>query len=232
MKNLLVLFLVMSVAVSVQAQGFAFGVKGGLTLGFQKWNNYERSPLPSYNGSIYIESLPVEKRFSVFGQLGYHVKGSRIKSYYRDFISGETRRIVSDAEFRNASLVLGMKSAYSITNKGTKAYYLLGIRGDYNINYKFDQRTLSFNKEDVNKITYGLTLGGGMEVPLSKFIGMTLELQISPDVRPQVFYPAGKYTYIDYSGNAIPARETKVINTVFEITVGFRFQRVVEYEED
>lgn len=232
MKNLLVLFIVLSITISVQAQGFAFGVKGGLTLGFQKWNGYERSPLPSYNGSIYIESLPVEKRFSVFGQLGYHVKGSRIRSFYRDFSSGDLRRLVSDTEFRNASLVLGMKSAYSITGGGTKAYYLLGIRGDYNINYQFDQRTLSFNKEDVNKITYGLTLGGGVEVPFSKLVGMTLEVQVSPDVRPQVFYPSGKYTYTDFSGNQIPAPETRVINTVFEITVGFRFLRTVEYVEE
>ena len=70
------------------------------------------------------------------------------------------------------------------------------------------------------------------KIPFTKLVGMTLELQISPDVRPQVFYPAGKYTYTDYSGNAIPAQETKVINTAFEITVGFRFLRVVEYVED
>jgi opacity protein-like surface antigen len=229
MKNLLVLFVMMSVAISVQAQGFAFGVKGGLTLGFQKWNGYERSPLPSYNGSIYIESLPVEKRFSVFGQLGYHVKGSRIKYQYRNQ-NGELLRARFDAEFRNVSLVLGMKSAYSITSKGTKAYYLLGIRGDYNINYNLEQKSQAFRDQDVNKFTYGLTLGGGLEVPFTKLVGMTLEMQISPDVRPQIFNPA--LTYENPITNVVSNRSIKVINTVFEITVGFRFLRVVEYEED
>lgn len=232
MKKLSILILVLGFSISLQAQGFAFGAKGGLTLGFQKWNNYERSPLPSYNGSIYLESLPEDKRFSVLGQLGYHVKGSRIRGFYRDFNSGDLRRITSDTKFNNLSLMLGMKSAYSLTNRGLRGYYLLGIRGDYNLKYSFDQRTNSFLDEDVNKFTYGLTLGGGFEFPLSKLISSTLEIQISPDVRPQVFFPAGKYSYVDQSGNQIPAQETKVINTVFEITLGFRFLRLVEYIED
>lgn len=232
MKKLLLLFAIVLITGTVGAQGFAFGVKGGLTLGFQKWNGFERSPLPSYNGSIYLESLPEDKRFSVFGQLGYHVKGSRIRGFYRDFNSGDVKRLTSDTEFRNASLVLGMKSAYALTNGGIKGYYLLGIRGDYNINYFFDQRTNSFLDEDVNKFTYGLTIGGGFEFPISNLIGATFEFQVSPDVRPQVFFPSGKYTYTDFSGNAIPAQETRVINTVFEITVGLRFLRLVEYVED
>jgi len=232
MKKLLFLLALIATTATMNAQGFAFGVKGGLTLGFQKWNNYERSPLPSYNGSIFIETLAEEKRFSIFGEIGYHVKGSRIISNYREFSSGNIRRIRVDTEFRNASLILGMRSAYALGSSGTKGYYLLGLRGDYNLNYQLDQRVETFKEEDVNKFTYGLTLGGGVEIPFTKLIGMTLEVQISPDVRPQVFYPAGKYVYIDPIGNSIPVQETKVINTVFEITVGFRFLRVVEYEED
>lgn len=232
MKKLLFLLALIATTATMNAQGFAFGAKGGLTLGFQKWNGYERSPLPSYNGSIFIESLAEEKRFSVFGEIGYHVKGSRINSFYREFTSGNIRRVRIDTEFRNASLTLGMRSAHALGSSGLKGYYLLGIRGDYNLSYNLDQRVETFKDEDVNKLTYGLTLGGGIEVPLTKLVGMTLEVQISPDVRPQVFYPAGKYIRLDFSGNPISVPETKVINTVFEITVGFRFLRVVEYEED
>ncbi len=232
MKHIIIIFLASCLTYTLQAQGFAFGAKGGLTLGFQKWNNYERSPLPAYNGSIFLESLAEDKRFSVMGQLGYHVKGSRIRSFYREPNSGDLRRIVSDTEFRNLSLVLGMKSAYSLTSGGIKGYYLLGIRGDYNINYAFDQRTNFFFEEDVNKFTYGLTIGGGIEFPITDLIGSFIEFQISPDVRPQVYYPSNKYFITDFSGNSIPAQETRVINTVFEITIGFRFLRLVEYVED
>lgn len=232
MKKLLLLLAILVTSATMNAQGFAFGVKGGLTLGFQKWNNYERSPLPAYNGSIFIETIADEKRFSIFGQLGYHVKGSRLKSYYRPFNSGDVRRITIDSEFRNASLVVGMRSAYALGATKTRGYYLLGLRGDYNINYSTDQRVERFKEEDLNRITYGLTLGGGFEIPFTNLIGMTLEFQVSPDVRPQVFYPAGKYVYVDNGGNAIPVQETKVINTVFEITLGFRFLRLVEYVED
>ncbi len=233
MKQFLIsLFIIIIFTTTTKAQGFAFGIKGGLTLGFQKWNNYERSALPRYNGSIYIESLPAEKRFSIFGELGYHVKGSRVRSFYRDIQTQQLIRHTNDTEFRNVSLILGGKSAYSITSGGLKAYYLFGVRGDYNINYNATQIFLPFNEEDVNKFTYGFSFGGGFEFPLSDLVGMTLEMQISPDARPQIFYPAGKYTYTDFSGNQVPAGETKVFNTVFEITVGFRFLRLVEYVEE
>ncbi len=213
------------------AQGMAFGLKGGLTLGFQKWNNYERSPLPAYNGSIYIENLPEVRRFSIFGEAGYHVKGSRLTGFSYSPITNTTTRRVSDTEFHNVSLTLGVRSAYDLTEK-LKAYYLLGLRGDYNISYNSDFTFLPFNDEDLNKFTYGFSFGGGFEVPFSELISSTLEFKISPDIRPQVFYPAGKYFYSDSVGNQIPVGETRVINTVFEITLGFRFLRRVEYVEE
>ncbi len=216
---------------SLFSQGMAFGVKGGATLGLQKWNNFDRSILPRYNAAIFLESLPAEKRFSVFGQLGYHVKGSRVRTFFRDINTNQVSRRNIDTEFNNISLVLGGKSAYPIAANNTKLYYLFGIRGDYNIKYSGDV-FLPFNKEDVNRFTYGFTFGGGVEIPLHRLVGMTLELQISPDARPQVFYPAGKYVYYTSTGDPIPVGETKVFNTAFEITLGFRFLRVVEYVEE
>ncbi|MGB1217836.1 MAG: hypothetical protein ACPG5P_08155 [Saprospiraceae bacterium] len=233
MRIILSFILAFSISMSgVMAQGFAYGVKGGLTLGIQKWNGYERSPLPRYNASFFLESLPEEKRFSIFGELGYHVKGSRVKSFYRVPNSTEIRRFTNDTEFRNVSLTAGVRSSYIISDVGMEAYYLLGLRGDYNIAYANDSGFLPFKDEDVNKFTYGFTFGGGLEIPVKELMGITLELSVSPDIRPQVFFPAGKYQYYT-STNSTPRDfgETKIINTVVELTIGFRFLRVVEYEE-
>ncbi len=231
MKKLLIVLSLIAFALSMNAQGFAFGVKGGLTMGFQKWNGYERSVLPRYNGSIYLETVPAEKRFSLFGELGYHIKGSRVKSFFREINTNQISRRNIDTEFRNVSLVFGGKSAYPISVNNTKLYYMFGIRGDYNVLYDGDFN-LPFNDEDVNKFTYGFSVGGGVEIPFSRLIGMTVEAQLSPDVRAQVYYPAGKYNYTTSTGNLIPVGETRVINMAFEITVGFRFLRVVEYIEE
>ncbi len=232
MKKLFLFFCCIFFIASSYAQGgFAYGVKGGLTLGIQKWNGFDRSVLPKYNGSIFLESIPAEKRFSIFGQLGYHIKGSRVKSFFRNPTTQDITRRNIDTEFRNVSLILGGKSAYPISVNNAKAYYLFGIRGDYNINYSGDA-FLPFNDEDVNKFTYGFTFGGGIEIPLSRLSGLLFEVQISPDARPQVFYPANKYSYTTSQGVDVFVGETKVFNTAFEITIGFKFLRVVEYEEE
>ena len=39
------------------AQGFAFGAKGGLTVGIQQWESFQRDPLLRYHGDLFVESL-------------------------------------------------------------------------------------------------------------------------------------------------------------------------------
>ncbi len=231
MKKTLLLFYFLGLTFFIHAQGFAFGVKGGSTLAFQKWNGFERSVLPRYNASIFMETLPAQKRFSIFGELGYHVKGSRIKVRSFNPTTSQSVRRNLDTEFRNVSLVLGGKSAYPISANNIKAYYLFGLRGDYNVSYDFAGSNPLFVDDDVNKFTYGFTFGGGLEFPLSRLVGMIVELQISPDARPQVYYPFKIYDPgVGY--DPITLGETKVFNTALEITVGFRFLRVVEYVEE
>lgn len=226
LKRLFILSFIIVFPFWVSAQDFAFGVKGGLTVGFQKWNNFERSPLPSWNGAIFLENIGEDLAFSTFGQVGYHVKGSRLKYYYRSN-DGDVRKTHSDTKFENISLVIGAKKYHTLRTH-LKGYYLLGVRGDYNVKYSSPVFAQTFLDEDVNKITYGFTIGGGFEIPLTPLIGMNVELQISPDLRPQIYYPKGKYRYTNSSGVPIPVNETKVTNTVFEITLGFRFLRLVE----
>ena len=83
MKKIILLFLSISILglheISAQG-GTVYGVKGGLTMATQQWDNFDRQPLLLPHGSIFIESLSEEDAFSLFAQVGYHPKGSAIRN--------------------------------------------------------------------------------------------------------------------------------------------------------
>ena len=125
----------------LQAQGFAFGAKGGLSVGFQKWGQQgsQRDPLMAYHGVAFIESAPEDNAFAVFAQAGYHVRGGAVRTRTRTILdnngnlrdlSGRTDRY----EFRNISISLGGKQKLPLGSGSSKVYYFMGIRGDYTLN--------------------------------------------------------------------------------------------------
>ena len=75
-------------------QDYAFGVKGGLTLGFQNWGNaLSNDALVSWHGITFIETADEENRFAVFAQLGYHNKGSALRNRnFRNILTGNINR--------------------------------------------------------------------------------------------------------------------------------------------
>lgn len=240
MKKLLSLaYCLLLISTSLLAQSYAFGVKGGLTTGFQKWNNFQRDPLYAYHGVAFIESAPEDNAFAVFLQAGYHIKGSAIRN--QNFISpinGDIFRPPTQKfEFRNISLTLGGKQKYDF-GVNNKMYYLIGIRGEYTINTNFDQyasinqafNTLFYPDDSfVRKWNYGATVGGGFEFPISDYISTIIELTVSPDFSRQYWQQPIPSVYDPISGQNRTLRETEVRNTVFEISVGFRFLHEIEY---
>ena len=117
------------------AQGVAYSVKSGLTVGFQRWDNYaNRSPLYKYHVAGTIESLAGEtNQFSLFAQFGYHQKGSALRSQSATNLSGNIFKLArQEFVFKNLSLMLGGKRKYG-NSEGLQYYYLFGLRGDYTI---------------------------------------------------------------------------------------------------
>jgi len=239
MKKVLIVLLSLMAAATAEAQSFAFGLKGGLTIGVQQWNAFERDPLFSYHGIAYIESLEATNAFSVFAQLGYHVKGSAIRN--RNFIdrfTGEPFRLpVQKFLFNNLSLVLGGKQKFSTAGDG-RFYYLFGIRGDYNLSNNLDEyktlneasNTLVFPiPELVQKWTYGVTVGGGLELPFSELVGGLVEFTVNPDFAAQYKQPTIPNVYDPFRGTTRTIQEKIIRNITFELTVGLRFLRIVEY---
>ncbi len=219
--------------------GYNIGVKGGLTVGLQRWNtDTNRDPLFQYHAAVSIESLnDDESPFSIFAQAGYHVRGSAQRLYATQFVNqtGTTVDVPARSytlKFHNAALQLGGKKYFNLSNND--AYYSIAIRGEYTFRDSLEGFYYSSFSQDIRKFNYGLTVGGGIEFPLSNFINGFIEITISPDFSKQLFVPSGKYFYPQQIGSNVsrPFPEQNVTNTSFEVSFGVRFQRIIEYIDD
>ena len=122
----------------MDAQGSAFGIKGGATLGFQQWNGRDSEILLRYHGVAYIESYSEDSPFALFAQAGYHIRGgaTRIRGGVFTTTSGDLFNFNTTSypyEFRNVAVSVGAKQKFPFGNSGAQAYYMLGIRGEYTI---------------------------------------------------------------------------------------------------
>lgn len=246
-KWTLALALLISTTFGLQGQGYAFGLKGGLTIGTQNWDNsFQRDALFRYHGIAFIETLPEDNSFAVFAQAGYHIKGSSIRTFRSTIVdqNGNRRTFPSfnqPFEFRNVSLTLGGKQKYKTNFLDGHLYYMFGVRGDYTVSTNFDNFDLEANpfyaliypiEGFVNKFNYGATLGGGIEIPLGELTGVVLEFTVNPDFSKQYNQPPIENIINpnpDASQNTITIRERTITNVTFELTAGFRFLNIYEY---
>ena len=53
------------------SQGTAFGIMGGPTLGFQRWNAIDQQPLFAYHGLAFIETL--DEYNVLYARAGFHL---------------------------------------------------------------------------------------------------------------------------------------------------------------
>ncbi|MFT4664798.1 MAG: opacity protein-like surface antigen [Polaribacter sp.] len=235
--------------VCLQAQdygGFVYGAKGGLSIGLQKWNNFEKDPLFSYQGALYIETLPVDKKFSVFAQSGYHVRGSAVRFNIININGGNQGRVTRKFEFNNISLAVGAKQRYEVAPQ-TFAYYMLGIRGEYTLNtnlcnytdvrdngFTTSERECPFDVFDdfTRDWNYGMILGGGVEFEFAERVGMLIEFSVNPDISQQYQQQAGIpriFNNGSTNSNTNTYSEQLVRNTTLELSIGIRLLRLVEY---
>lgn len=239
MKHLnifLIFFFALICASETNAQGSYFGVKGGLTMGTQKWNNYERDPLFKYHGAVFIESLEETGQFAVLAQLGYHVKGSALRYQTGSFFGNDYRPPADQFIFNNLSLMVGMKKKSEMT-PSSKYYYMFGLRGDYTVSTNlgdYDEDAINRNfypfEQFVRKANFGLTVGGGLDLDFGEFVGGFLEFTVNPDLSLQYKQPAiGNVPDPFRPGQTTSIGERSIRNLTFEVTLGIRFLRQVIY---
>ena len=244
MKKYYLLFSMLALLMTLEsgAQSYAFGVKGGLTMGIQNWNGFDRDPLIAYHGIAFIESAPEGNEFALFAQAGYHVKGSAIRNRnFTNILTGNAFRAPPrEFRFNNVSLTLGGKQKFDFSGSN-KVYYMFGIRGDYTVStnlgeysvfnerypaysiYPFDEPTF------IRNFNYGMTVGGGIEIPFSELVGAILEFTVNPDFSFQYRQPEIPNVLDPYTGNTRSVPEREIRNITFEVTLGFRFLNIVEY---
>jgi len=212
---------------TVSAQGGTiYSVKSGLTVGNQRWSNYNRRPLMKYHLAAAIESYSPENTSAIFLQGGYHLKGSAIR--FNRTISPTTGQEfpgrTDEFRFHNLSLLVGAKQKFEIFDD-SRLYYLVGVRGDYNLKADFDRSFYEGVKDQINKFTFGVTVGGGLEIPLSHHLGIFFELTVAPDFSNQIYIPSHRNFRDPNRMNP----EQKVINVAIELSVGMRFLHEVIY---
>lgn len=222
--------------------GYFFGIKGGLTVSQQNWNNFERDPLLSLHGDIYTESLPAEGLFSLFASFGYHPKGSALRNRrFLNVVNNQfSRAPAQEFIFQNLSLVLGAKQRFDL-GVSSKLYYSFGIRGDYTIDTNLDEYSEYNNSfltpgifpiDDpmfINEINYGVSLGGGIEFMFSEFVGGFIEFNIHPDFSKQYVQGAIPNVLNPFNGQTTTIPQREIRNLAFELSVGLRLLRKIEY---
>lgn len=227
------------------AQGFAWGPKGGLTIGQQKWDgSLDRDLLFKYHGALFIESLGEESRdFSLFAQIGYHVKGSAVRYRYSFSTGGQSQLYKREYKFENIGLTVGGKKRVPLGN--LTSYYSLGLRGEFNLRNNLEAvrkdagscELLYLPYDDgksVKNVVGGFTLGAGIEFPFTELIGGFIEASVQPDFTRQYHQPPinniiNPCSWNNNPGQSVNLPERQIRNVALEVSVGFRFLRKIEY---
>ncbi len=211
-------------------QSTIFGPKGGLSIGLQSWDGFQRQPLFSFHGAFYIEGYKEEAPTSFFGQVGLHNRGSSERIF---FINGNSATPVRQKfRFSNAAAIFGIKKRTN-TSANQRPFYSFGVRVERTISTNLDE-TAEFAgyfpiEGFVNKWNYGATVAFGYEFSFSEFVGGLIEASIHPDLSFQYQQPRDIGVISPITGQGITLREQQIRNISFEISVGFRFLHKVIY---
>ena len=227
MRQLYLLLLLCLSASVVSGQSYAFGVKAGPNLCIQQWNGFSRDPLIAWQGDLFLESHSDVTPSSLYLQLGYHIRGSKLRfNRYVNQNNQEVKPQSSKAKFQNIVLTAGAKRRHEFGSG--MAYYQFGFRGEYTVDTQLGGYLESYEGTE-NKLLFGVQVGGGYELPLGEFVSGIFEITINPDFTKQIYLPRQDTGYTDLNGNRIIIQEQSVTNVSIEVSAGFRFLRKITY---
>lgn len=231
----------------LSAQSTAFVLGGGSSIGTQKWgNSFDRQPLFAWHGTLGIETVNNDDdRSSLFLQLGYHVKGSAVR-YWNIQTGGNYFRASEKFKFNNLSLILGAKQKKPLGSGKSKYFYFGGIRADYTVSTNLDELSAKNQQSNfyaysiypfegfVKKFVGGVSVGGGIQLPLTELIGAELKFSLHPDFTYQYNQPPIPNVIIydpTRPGQSVTIEQRQIRNTTLELSLCLRFLRKVVYEE-
>lgn len=213
----------------VMAQGTVYSIFGGVSMSTQTVNGYEKDPFFRPHFLARIESSSEISPNSIYGSLGYHIKGCAVNTpTYYDDSNIEYEGHSSSLEFHNLSLSVGVKQRREMGS--TFLSYGLGLRGDFNLKTEYSDFFLGLQGSE-NKFTYGLNLDIGWEFPISELVSTVIEVGFYPDLKEQIYIPFQDTGYNYENGTPYVIPESEITNVVFEARVGFRFWHKIVYLE-
>ncbi len=238
----ILIFFALLIGSEIQAQGMAFGAKGGVAAAFGRGQLAHNSALFGIQGDLFIESLPAGNDHALFAQAGYHTRGSAARrlSGFGSFNQAAFRQY----EFNNLALSFGYKQKFDWGYR--KAYYMFGLRGEYTLDHNIDEvqesltefQTINPNfnpllsypvPDGVRQWNYGLLVGAGIELEFAEVAGAIIELSISPDLSPQYRVFGIQNVFNPATGTNFNIPESRFFNLSIELSVGIRLLRIIEY---
>ncbi len=219
----------------LSGQSFWFGTKGGGAMNFQSWGDgsfggsVNRDPLFSFNGDVYIESLDEFKKGALYAQIGFHTRGSSFRFFSFNNIFSQQQGF----KFRNIVAEIGAKKSL-ISGEKYIPYFILGVRAEYTVSTNLDDY-VNFGQlfypinEFVRKFNYGVTAGGGFELPVSDLSNVFIEFSLQPDLSFQ-YEQQPLFNITDpWTSQPVNIGLRQVRNLSLEVKVGIKFLRKVEY---
>lgn len=239
MRFILVFAMFLCGSIGLSAQSTAYVIKSGMTIGTQKWGDvFQRQLLFKYHAALAIESVDNENdNYSLFFQIGYHVKGSATR--FRYFYGSSVSVYKQEFRYNNLSFSVGAKQKFLMDEK-TRYYYFGALRGDYTLSTNIDELSSPGSIAalyypqigGVQRFMGGFSLGGGLEITLSDLVGMQIEFSVNPDFTNQYRQPAiGNVIDPANPGNTTTIPERRIKNTTLELSVGLRLLKKVIYED-
>jgi hypothetical protein len=221
----------------VKGQSFWFGAKGGGAMNYQSWGEglaqgINRDPLFSLNADIFIESFDEFNKGSLYGQFGYHTRGSSIR-----FVSFNNLFATQQGfKFNNLVLEVGARKVFSI-DKSIFPYYHVGLRCEYTVSTNLEDYRIFNNlfypiDDFVRKINYGVSFGGGFIKPITELSDIFLDINISPDLSFQYEQPPLQNVIDPFTLQNINLPLRQVRNLSLELKIGIRFLRRVIYTDE
>lgn len=212
--------------------GYHFGIKGGISLANQTLNESDRRMLLTYHGNLFVETRDPNDRGALYAQLGMHTRGS---SFGRTNFGSNGLKY----EYQNLALLLGARKKIA-SGLSAQPYYTLGIRIEYTLGHNLQEIGLRLDEANsvpnpinnfqfdilqpnyVNKINYGISIGGGFEFYGGDFFTPAIEFNISPDLSFQYDRPE-----IPVSTGTL--RAVQIRNLTFEVSLVLKFLREIVY---
>jgi len=239
-RNIIAAIIILFYSSLSVSQSYYFGIKGGSSLGYQKWESFNQKPVFTFHIASFIESYSEANPLnSLYAQFGFHNRGSALRNALvytldgsRDYLP--TQKFI----FKNLSLGLGAKRKQQI-NDNLKSFYSFGLRLEYTTGTNLDDYVEINNRYStpyfpdnlfVKKFMYGATVGGGLEFSFSELIEGLFEISVNPDLSNQYDQPEIQGIVDPYHpSNTTTLRRRRIKNTTIEVTFGIRFMRKVEY---